>query len=72
MHVRIEVNFYCARGIITNMSAILLLVVIPSVIAFLFSVFVAYYAFSDVSERQFSSSESDAHRLNIEVPSGQP
>jgi hypothetical protein len=54
------------------MSGILLLVVIPAVIAFLFSLFVAYYAFSDVRERQSSSGNSGTHRLNIEVPSGQP
>ncbi|MEO9363694.1 MAG: hypothetical protein ABI348_07320 [Nitrososphaera sp.] len=48
------------------MSAILLLVVIPAVIAFLFSLFVAYYALSDASERLQSSSESGAHRLEIE------
>ncbi|WP_075055434.1 hypothetical protein [Nitrososphaera viennensis] len=61
-----------ARHYYVVMSAILFLVVIPAVIAFLFSVFVAYYAFSDASERQLSSGEPDAHRLSIEVPSGQP
>ncbi|HEU4984039.1 MAG TPA: hypothetical protein VFT58_00250 [Nitrososphaera sp.] len=49
------------------MSAILLLVVIPAVIAFLFSLIVAYYALSDASER-LSDSESGVHRLNIEAP----
>lgn len=33
------------------MSAILLLVVIPAILAFIFSLFVAYYAFADVNER---------------------
>lgn len=53
------------------MSGILLIVIIPAIIAFLFSVLVAYYAFADVSERQLPASEAGAHRLNIEVP-GQP
>jgi ABC-type transporter Mla subunit MlaD len=54
------------------MSAILLLVVIPAVIAFLFAIFVAYYAFADVNERQYNNSNtsdfSDVHRLNVGAP----
>lgn len=33
------------------MSGIIFLVVIPAVLAFIFAVFVAYYAFADVEER---------------------
>lgn len=33
------------------MSAVLFLIVIPAVLAFIFAVFVAYYAFADVEER---------------------
>ncbi|HVX02229.1 MAG TPA: hypothetical protein VHA09_03670 [Nitrososphaera sp.] len=53
------------------MSGILLVVIIPAIIAFLFSMLVAYYAFADVSERQLPSGEPNVHRLKIEMP-GQP
>jgi hypothetical protein len=33
------------------MSAMLFVILIPAVLAFIFAVFVAYYAFADVEER---------------------
>jgi hypothetical protein len=53
------------------MSAIFFLVIIPAVIAFLFSLFVAYYALLDVHQRQLPSSDSEGQRIKIDVP-GQP
>lgn len=50
-------------------SAILLLVVIPAVLAFIFAVFVAYYAFADVEERlDYYYGYREGIRLNVPSP----
>lgn len=67
MHVSIEMNFYCTVGKGTIVSGVVFLVVMPAIIAFLFAVFVAYFALSEANERQLNL-DSNAHSLEIEVP----
>lgn len=53
--------------ILYAMSGILFLVVIPAILAFIFSVFVAYFAFADVNERLNSYfGFPDRIRLNVQ------
>lgn len=49
-----------------GVSAILILIVIPAVLAFIFAAFVAYYAFADVEERlDYYYGFPNVHRLNV-------
>lgn len=48
------------------MSAMLFLIVIPAILAFIFAVFVAYYAFADVEQRlDYYYGFPDRVRLNV-------
>lgn len=47
-------------------SAILVLIVIPAILAFIFAVFVMYYAYADVQERlDYYYGFPDRVRLNV-------
>ena len=54
---------------ICTVSATLFLVVIPALLALIFAVFVAYYAFADVEER-LDYYYGFPDRVRIGVPSG--